>query len=34
MLKRKSIYEDVEKHDYFRVLVDHIWPRGVSKEEA
>ncbi len=34
MLKMKRIYEDVEKHDHFRVLVDRIWPRGVSKEDA
>lgn len=34
MLKMKRIYEDVEKHDHYRVLVDRIWPRGVSKEDA
>lgn len=34
MLKTKRIYEDVEKHDHFRILVDRIWPRGISKEDA
>lgn len=30
----KRIYEATSKNDGFRVLVDRIWPRGVSKEEA
>jgi len=30
----KRAYEDVSKNDGFRVLVDRIWPRGVSREEA
>lgn len=30
----KRIYEDASKNDGFRVLVDRIWPRGVSKEDA
>lgn len=30
----KRIYEDVAKNDGYRVLVDRIWPRGVSKNEA
>lgn len=30
----KRIYEDASKNDGFRVLVDRIWPRGVSKENA
>ncbi|MGH2611798.1 MAG: DUF488 domain-containing protein [Rhabdochlamydiaceae bacterium] len=34
MLEVKRIYEDTEKDDGFRVLVDRIWPRGVSKEKA
>jgi uncharacterized protein YeaO (DUF488 family) len=34
MLKVKRIYEAVEKGDGFRVLVDRLWPRGVSKERA
>ncbi len=30
----KRIYEEQEKSDGFRILVDRLWPRGVSKEEA
>lgn len=30
----KRAYEDASKGDGFRVLVDRIWPRGVSKEAA
>ena len=30
----KRIYEDASKQDGKRVLVDGIWPRGVSKEDA
>lgn len=34
MIKLKRIYEDYSKEDGFRVLVDRLWPRGVSKEKA
>jgi uncharacterized protein YeaO (DUF488 family) len=34
MLKIKRIYESPEKEDGFRVLVDRLWPRGISKERA
>jgi uncharacterized protein YeaO (DUF488 family) len=34
MLKIKRIYDSPEKDDGFRVLVDRLWPRGVSKERA
>jgi uncharacterized protein YeaO (DUF488 family) len=34
MLKIKRIYDSPEKDDGFRVLVDRIWPRGISKERA
>ena len=34
MLKVKRIYESPDKADGFRVLVDRLWPRGVSKERA
>ncbi|MFA7141752.1 MAG: DUF488 family protein, partial [Candidatus Paceibacterota bacterium] len=34
MIKLKRIYNKAEKDDGFRVLVDRLWPRGVSKEEA
>jgi uncharacterized protein YeaO (DUF488 family) len=30
----KRIYDPAEPDDGYRVLVDHIWPRGVSKERA
>lgn len=30
----KRVYEPVDPHDGYRVLVDHIWPRGVSRERA
>lgn len=34
MIKLKRIYEKVEKNDGFRILVDRLWPRGMSKENA
>lgn len=34
MVKMKRIYEPYEEQDEFRVLVDRLWPRGVSKEKA
>lgn len=34
MLKIKRIYESPDDGDGFRVLVDRIWPRGVSKVRA
>ena len=30
----KRIYEDPTETDGYRVLVDRLWPRGVSKERA
>ena len=30
----KRAYEKPDQSDGFRVLVDRIWPRGVSKEDA
>lgn len=30
----KRIYEPAEASDGFRVLVDRLWPRGVSKQRA
>lgn len=33
-LRIKRIYEDPVADDGFRILVDRIWPRGVSKERA
>jgi len=34
LLHRKRAYDTVEPSDGFRVLVDRLWPRGVSKERA
>ncbi|MDE1920796.1 MAG: DUF488 family protein [Candidatus Omnitrophica bacterium] len=33
-LKIKRIYEPPEKSDGFRILVDRLWPRGISKKRA
>lgn len=33
-LRRKRAYDTAESSDGFRVLVDRLWPRGVSKERA
>ncbi len=30
----KRIYDAAEDSDGYRVLVDHVWPRGVSRERA
>lgn len=34
MVKIKRIYEQPSKEDGFRVLIDRLWPRGISKEKA
>lgn len=34
MLKIKRVYEAPSADDGFRILVDRLWPRGVSKERA
>ena len=34
MLRIKRIYESVSSEDGYRILIDRLWPRGVSKEEA
>ncbi|WP_373471777.1 DUF488 domain-containing protein [Carnobacterium alterfunditum] len=33
-LTMKRVYEKSEKEDGYRILVDRIWPRGVSKQKA
>ncbi|HLH13024.1 MAG TPA: DUF488 domain-containing protein [Methylovirgula sp.] len=33
-IRIKRVYEPAEHGDGARVLVDRVWPRGVSKEEA
>jgi uncharacterized protein YeaO (DUF488 family) len=30
----KRVYDDADDSDGFRVLVDRLWPRGVSKQRA
>lgn len=29
----KRAYDEVEKSDGYRILVDRLWPRGISKEQ-
>jgi uncharacterized protein YeaO (DUF488 family) len=33
-IRLKRAYEEAEAADGFRVLVDRLWPRGISKEKA
>ncbi|GAA3937859.1 DUF488 domain-containing protein [Microbacterium soli] len=33
-LRCKRAYENASAEDGFRVLIDRLWPRGVSKEKA
>jgi uncharacterized protein YeaO (DUF488 family) len=34
MIKTKRIYDLPEAGDGFRILVDRLWPRGLTKEKA
>lgn len=34
MISIKRIYEDSSSEDGYRMLVDRLWPRGMSKEKA
>jgi uncharacterized protein YeaO (DUF488 family) len=34
MIRVKRIYVPAEEGDGFRILVDRLWPRGLSKEKA
>ncbi len=34
MITIKRIYDKPEKKDGYRILVDRLWPRGLSKEKA
>ena len=34
MIQIKRIYEDYSDTDGYRILVDRLWPRGISKERA
>lgn len=33
-IKLKRVYEPIESKDGLRILVERLWPRGVSKEKA
>lgn len=33
-IRAKRVYDAAEPEDGYRVLIDHIWPRGISKERA
>ncbi|QGA69129.1 DUF488 domain-containing protein [Sulfolobus sp. E11-6] len=34
MIRIKRIYDPIEKDDGIRILVDRLWPRGVSKDKV
>lgn len=34
MIEIKRVYEDYSDTDGYRILVDRLWPRGISKERA
>jgi uncharacterized protein YeaO (DUF488 family) len=34
LLKIKRVYDAVDNSDGFRILVDRLWPRGLSKKKA
>ena len=34
MIKVKRVYEPLDETDGFRILVDRLWPRGISKEKV
>lgn len=34
MIRTKRIYEKAESSDGERILIDGVWPRGISKEKA
>jgi uncharacterized protein YeaO (DUF488 family) len=33
-IRLKRIYEPVSREDGTRILIDRLWPRGITKEEA
>lgn len=33
-IQTKRVYEPANLHDGFRVLVDRVWPRGMTKKQA
>lgn len=34
MIKVKRVYEEASKEDGFRILVERLWPRGLTKQQA
>ena len=34
MIRVKRVYEDAAKDDGYRILVDRLWPRGLTKNKA
>lgn len=34
MIKTKRVYENPEPSDGIRILVDRLWPTGLSKQQA
>lgn len=34
MIRIKRVYEAAQEEDGVRILVDRLWPRGISKEKA
>jgi uncharacterized protein YeaO (DUF488 family) len=34
LIRVKRIYDPAQEEDGFRILVDRLWPRGLSKEKA
>jgi uncharacterized protein YeaO (DUF488 family) len=34
MIKIKRVYDEPAKDDGFRILIDGLWPRGLSKDKA
>jgi len=34
MIRTKRVYETPAKEDGYRILVDRLWPRGLTKERA
>ena len=34
MIQIKRVYEEAAKDDGYRILVDRLWPRGLTKERA
>jgi uncharacterized protein YeaO (DUF488 family) len=34
MIQTKRVYEKPSREDGFRILVDRLWPRGLTKEKA